>query len=104
MAKQQAQAQQLRQKELATDAGVLCDKIFKSLFTGTVSKDMEALRQISQEIMGFDGRAYQTLTADESASVRFFGKFCLGALANGRGLADILPKCWGHGDNPYRQA
>ena len=104
LAKEQQQAQQLRQKELATEAAALCDKTFKSIFTGQVSKDMEALRTISQELMQMDGRSYQTLTADESASIRFFGKFCLEALANGRGLADILPKAWAHSDNPYRQA
>lgn len=102
LAKQQQQAQQARAKELATDAGGLCDKIFKSLFTGQLSKDIEALREISVELMQLDGRSFQVLTADENASIRFFGKFCFEALANGRGLADILPKAWAHSENPYR--
>jgi hypothetical protein len=39
----------------------------------------------------------------KNPSVNFFGKFVYEPLNNGRGLADILPKAWAHGDNPYRQ-
>jgi hypothetical protein len=102
IAKQLQAAQQARAKELAADAGGLCDKVFKSIFTGQLSKDIEALREISVELMNLDGRSFQVLTADENASIRFFGKFVFEPLNNGRGLADILPKAWAHSDNTYR--
>ena len=109
LGKEREQHKQARLKELVVEAGSVCDRVFQSLHTGAIAKDVDALRQLAQEIQQHDGgRAYQTLIDDaygaKSPSVNFFGKFVYEPLNNGRGLADILPKCWGHGDNPYRQA
>ena len=106
MEKSEISHQQARLKELAQDAGALTDKVFKSIFSGQVAKDIEALRQLSEEIMALDGKAYQRLTGDgygaESPSVGFYGKFVFEALVNGRTLGDILPKCWGHSENIFK--
>ena len=106
LGKEREQHKQARLRELTQEAGALTDKVFKSIFSGQVSKDIEALRQLSEEIISLDGRAFQRLTGDgygaESPAVGFYGKFVFEALCNGRTLGDILPKAWGHSENIYK--
>lgn len=106
LAKERQAHQQARLKELATDAGALTDRVFRNIFSGQLSKDIETLRALSEEIMSLDGRAFQRLTGDsygaESPAVGFYGKFVFEQLVNGRTLGDILPKCWGHSENIFK--
>lgn len=106
LTRQQQEAGQARLKELAADAAGVCDKVFKSIFSGQVAKDMEQLKQLSEEIMALDGRAFQNLTGEaygaKSPAAGFYGKFVFEPLCNGRTLGDILMKAWGHSENIYK--
>jgi hypothetical protein len=107
LGKEREQHKQARLKELAHDAAAVADKVFRNIFSGQLSKDIETLRALSEEIMSLDGRAFQRLTGDgygaESPAVGFYGKFVFEQLVNGRTLGDILPKCWSHSENIYKQ-
>ena len=64
------------------------------------------LAELRAEESGHRERAAKLLEEKKALQAQVFEadrKAEAGVKAVLDGLADILPKCWGHGDNPYRQ-